>query len=301
MFFYSDSLQPNTPANLRADHSEKVEYNEPDFYAYIREGSFTVYPEFSAINHWHEDVEFIYVIRGEMEYHVDAETIRLSAHEGLFVNAKHFHYGCALQGKTCDFVCIILHPILLCITAGIERAYVDPLTHHRGFPYQKLTRDVDWTSQVLHELSLLYEENRDQIQKLLIQSRFYRIWDLLFRHMPPRTDVPDASGGQFSLLKDMVHFIEGHYPEKITVEDIAKEGHLSVSKCYDLFHRFLGKTPMDYLNRYRLDQSIRLMSETDLSMTEITGLVGFTGSSYYASLFRKTFGCTPSAYRKQLS
>ncbi len=301
MFFYSDSLNPNyRPTNLRADHSENVEYNDPDFYAYIQRGSFTVYPEYSALNHWHEDVEFIYVEKGRMEYHVDADIIPLSRGEGIFVNAKHFHYGSAAEGATCDFDCCILHPILLCITSQIEREFVDPVTTHPELPYIKLSPKTDWMKDILENIRAMYAENVDAINKLQVQSRFYHIWNTLYQHMPPRRQSPDIRSRQFSYLKDMVHYIELHHPEKMTVEEIAAAGHMSVSKCYDLFHQFLGRTPLEYLTKFRLDQSIQLMTDTDLSMTEITGLVGFTGSSYYASLFRKTFGCSPSAYRKKL-
>ena len=74
-------------------------------------------------------------------------------------------------------------------------------------------------------------------------------------------------------------------------------GAVGESKCCQLFRRYFSQTPVEYLNRYRLDKSLALLRETDRSITEIALAVGFGGASYYAELFRRQMGQSPTEYR----
>lgn len=64
------------------------------------------------------------------------------------------------------------------------------------------------------------------------------------------------------------------------------------------FHLQKGITPMQYLRNIRLDHSLVLLSTTVLSVEEIAHECGFSNANYYAKVFRKSFGLTPTAYRE---
>ncbi|MGN0464776.1 MAG: cupin domain-containing protein [Lachnospiraceae bacterium] len=74
------------------DLSERVYYNIPDFPVYIYRSLLSSYPNFSAISHWHDDIEFILVESGHMQYNINGKTVILREGEGIFVNTKQFHY-----------------------------------------------------------------------------------------------------------------------------------------------------------------------------------------------------------------
>lgn len=103
---------------------------------------------------------------------------------------------------------------------------------------------------------------------------------------------------RLSELKAMLSFIHEHYSEKILLADIAKAGYVSKRSCGGLFLKYLYKTPIEYLNDYRLQKSIELMKSTDMTVLEICLACGFSGASYYAGLFKKNFGKSPTEYRK---
>lgn len=95
----------------------------------------------------------------------------------------------------------------------------------------------------------------------------------------------------------MVGFIQKNYTRKISLGDIAASGAVGQSKCCKLFTKYLGQTPNAYLVQYRLNKSIGLLRDTDMSITEIALSVGFGGASYYAETFRKWFGESPTQFR----
>jgi AraC-like DNA-binding protein len=65
-----------------------------------------------------------------------------------------------------------------------------------------------------------------------------------------------------------------------------------------VFHREMGISPWEYLNRYRILQAKELLRCTDDNVKTVARRVGFTDPAYFSRVFRKVVGTSPSAYRK---
>lgn len=93
-------------------------------------------------------------------------------------------------------------------------------------------------------------------------------------------------------------FIQAHFAEPISREEIAK--HVAISSNYltDCFRQVLGITPMTYLTRYRIQQAQRLLDTTDLSITDIALETGFSEISHFTRTFKREVGVSPHAYRR---
>lgn len=72
---------------------------------------------------------------------------------------------------------------------------------------------------------------------------------------------------------------------------------MSQSTCCNIFRRQLHQSPISFVTEYRLKKSIELICSSDLTITEISYEVGFSGASYFAETFRRHFGCAPTEYR----
>lgn len=284
---------------LKNDMSEQVLYISPELPMYLRKGLLSWYPNFSAVSHWHDDVEFIAVLSGHMKYNIDGHVVMLEAGDGIFVNSRHLHYGFSEDYTECEFICILLHPLLLCTAKFVEEHYISPLISNTAFACCILHQNIAWENEVLTAICQMYDHRSDHTFVLHIQSLFYRIWALLFEHAPSDTAPPDNHSHQLSTLKDMIGFLQNHYQEKVTLENIAAAGRVCKSNCCSLFQKYLNQTPISYLTDLRLNKSIELMHQTDMSMTEISYAVGFSGASYYTETFGKRFGCTPTQYRRK--
>ena len=66
------------------------------------------------------------VFSGEMQYNVNGEILTLQAGEGLVVSSRQLHYGFSDEHRECDFLCVLLHPLLFCSTPAVEQAYIAP-------------------------------------------------------------------------------------------------------------------------------------------------------------------------------
>lgn len=285
---------------LRFDKSEYVFYNKSDFPVYIRPGILSQYPNFAAESHWHDDIEFIVILSGSMDYSINGEILTLQEGEGIFVNSRQFHYGFSAEHKECYFICILLHPILLCSTQYIEQKYVLPVTTNAAIPYYKFSSNHAWEKQVLNYLLEIYECRNTDTMELKAQSLFGNLWVELYTNLNTENNISSIQNHHLTSLQHMISFIQNHYKEKISLVEICKKGNVGKTTCSTIFMKYTNQTPIEYLTDYRLRKSIDLMASTDMTISEIGYEIGFSGASYFTETFRKRFGCSPGEYRKKL-
>lgn len=94
-------------------------------------------------------------------------------------------------------------------------------------------------------------------------------------------------------------YMEVHFQEKITVENLAKLGNLSVSGFNRVFKKEIGETPMEYLADIRLKQAKKLLRRKEVPITEIAIRCGFNSSAHFSASFRKYYEITPTQYRNK--
>ena len=101
-------------------------------------------------------------------------------------------------------------------------------------------------------------------------------------------------------LQPALNYLEIHYSQKMTEEDLAKLCSLTVSQFSRQFKQAFDITFQEYLVNYRLTESARLLQNPAASISDIAYSVGFNDPSYYARAFKKHLGVTPSRFRQLL-
>jgi AraC family transcriptional regulator len=84
----------------------------------------------------------------------------------------------------------------------------------------------------------------------------------------------------------------------VTLAGLARESCLSPFHFHRAFTQAFGRTPHQYRNELRLSRARRLLESTALTVTEVSGVVGFESAPSFATLYRRTFGMSPAATRK---
>lgn len=285
--------------DLRDDRSERVKYNIADFPVYISKSQLCTFPDYAAATHWHDDVEFISVLSGQMDYNVNGEIVSIKAGEGIFVNARQLHYGFSAEHHQCEFICVLLHPLRLCSSLRLEQQYLHPLLSNEAIPYCHLGPDVPWQMQVLQDVQAMYGTRDMEAPELLCQSLFYRIWWNLCSNLHSSGKPTAGVNRRLTSLKAMLAYIESNYQSHITLEDISAAGNMGKTSCCSLFQKYVNQSPNTYLVHYRLGKGAELLAGTEMSVSEICYEVGFSGASYFAEMFRKRYGCSPSQFREE--
>lgn len=289
--------------NLSVDNSEIVSYNYDDFPIRAQLSLLSDYPDMAAVSHWHRDWEFIFVLNGKMSYSVNGNVFEIDRSNGIFVNSKQIHYGYSKDGSDCCFICILLNPSLLTSLKRIEDSYYLPILNSFANSYCILDSSEKWQNELLEALNKIYKLSLTENSgfELQIMSLIYHIYYLLHNNLSC-VDCDEKFIGmdkKLETIHNMIGYIQKNYTEKITLQDISNYGKVCRSTCCSLFQTHLGKTPISYLTQYRLEKSLNLLQNSNLTITEISMKCGFSGSSYFTETFRKKLGCTPSEYRKK--
>lgn len=292
MAVYTDIMQ---------DASEIVHYNQPGIPLYIYSSFLSSYHEMRALCHWHDDIELICIQEGKMHYSVNGRQLLLKTGDCLVVNSRQMHYGFDYRRRECRFICILFHPSLLRSNQVLYQNYVLPVIENPAFEYLYLASPDDSALKAMQLLEQILSAN-DQAQpfyELNILSLLMQFWCFLLQQpgiLPQKNAA--APNSDLDLQRNIVTFIYQNYAEKLTLDEIAAAGNVGRNKCCALFRKYLQQSPIDFLNRYRLEVSCNLLQNSSKSITEIALACGFVHLSYFSKLFQRSYGCTPSEYRR---
>ena len=99
----------------------------------------------------------------------------------------------------------------------------------------------------------------------------------------------------------LAHLPSGEEIKEITLDDMALAAGFSTKYFCSFFKELTGKTPVEYLNSYRVERACRKLLGSDLSITQIAYGSGFNDLSYFIKTFKKIKGSSPSIYRKTIT
>ncbi len=102
-----------------------------------------------------------------------------------------------------------------------------------------------------------------------------------------------------SIYTKIDNYIDTHLMDKIQVEDLCAEFFISKNTLYKMFQQNYNMPVSEYIVYRRLNYSINLLKNTNLSITVISEHCGFSDSNYFTRIFKKKLGISPSDYRKQ--
>ena len=286
--------------NVTKDLSEVIKYNTLHMPIKTMHNRLSYYQNLSAVCHWHEDVEFVIVLKGKMNFFIEGNVYLLRENMGIFVNSNRLHYGFSENNKDCEFLCMLFHPRLISMNPYIESKYVSSFIHSHSISMLLLNPVIAWKEKLIQyvkQVISLFETSTEGYE-LLVQSTLFSIWRLLCTYSATENELEKKV--DMLELKNMISFIHTQHEKKITLNQIAKAGMVSRSKCCILFREHLSLSPIQYLTKYRLEKSKKLLINHSLTVSEIAQECGFSSSSYFTELFHREIGITPTIFRKNM-
>ena len=277
---------------IMRDASEIVRYDEVGIPLSIREGLLSAYPNHRALCHWHEDIEWVYIRSGQMNYYMNGKRVLLNTGEALMVNSRQMHYGYSENGQDCDFIRILCHPKIFITNSVLYQSYIAPVLSNPSLEYLHLKPEFPEDAEALQLLPEILRIKKEHPAAYEIEAAalLSLLWCRLLRSHPMMPNEAAAKPKEPDLLvqRDMVSYIYSHYSESINLDEIAAAGKVCRNKCCQIFRRYLNQSPIDFLNHYRLEVSCHLLNNTKLSIAEICTACGLNHQSYYSKIFLRT-------------
>ncbi|MBC8533268.1 helix-turn-helix transcriptional regulator [Yeguia hominis] len=133
--------------------------------------------------------------------------------------------------------------------------------------------------------------------ELLLAGQIYRLFHTIFLTFPCTKREIKYNKKQARLLS-ILQYCQEHYPKKFSVQKLADGQNLSASYLSHFFKTQTGLSLQEYICQLRLDLACRLISQTDLSLSDICFSSGFSDYRYFNQAFREQFHCTAHQYRQ---
>lgn len=276
-----------------------VNYNNPLFHCFSQNIYFSKNSTHHVTEHWHEDIEYLYVKEGAFRCNVNGTVLTLHDGEGICINSRRIHSNETIQGFPCVLYCAITHPDYLKASPYIEQKYLSPIIGPNSFDFLLLKKG-DWTEEILDLFIDLFEQPSLIPLELKIIEVAYHILGILNEKLKPENLLIKNASPYEDAFKSMVTYITEHYHEKVALNDIASAANIGKTLCATIFKKYASKTPGEYLIYYRITKSMELLADRTLSITDIAFMVGFNSASHYTQIFKKLMGRTPNQFRKNL-
>lgn len=252
-------------------------------------------------SHWHHEYEIIYLEYGEMTFELDGKSIDLRSRQAIFVNRYQIHSCCCFPKTKCRYVCIVFGERFLFPSPKtlIYQKYILPLSQNKILPPELISGSLSWEKEVLDlTAEICHIASHAKLGcELLLQVRLLSIFHVMISNnaFVPVNRLQNSSR---TYIQKAISLIQYNYNTDIRIEDIAQKVNMCTEHFIRSFKRHVGKTPKEYLIKYRIDQAISLLISTDLSIADIAQQCGFSDSSYFSRCFKQSTGQTAAAFRK---
>ncbi len=249
--------------------------------------------------HWHPEFEIATAQSGTLDFQVGQEHITLHAGDSIFVNGNILHSIRQLSDGEPDPMPNIVFSgtIIAPETSTIYKKYVSPVSACDSLPYI-LFRQGDSANELISEIYRQFREQGD-CYELIVQRKLSEIFELIYKDFDalPRSETTRVQLVTGIRIQKMLSYIYEHYAEAVTLEDIAASANISRSEAGRCFRSYMSCSPVDALIQHRLQVSHRLLTETTLSLQEISSECGFNSVNYFSRRFRAHYGYAPSRKR----
>ena len=254
--------------------------------------------------HWHNSFELIEVVEGKFFCNVDGSEFLINKGNICIINRGRLHhiYTEDHNAFKCRKKTIIFNPDYFIKDENIYEKYILPLLEKDAFAHIQfnIKKGIGLDINALMKEIEALEDEKPIGYELEEYSLIYKVIRYLYlAYQSSKQSIHTTYDANVQIQRNMTSFIHEHLNSKIGLEDIAEAGKVSKSTCIRLFHKYTGKSPIDFLNNYRLQMSAEKLVTTSEQITEIAYACGFGQPSYFNRLFLKEYNMTPNQYRKQ--
>lgn len=251
--------------------------------------------------HWHSEFEINYVISGCAEF-ICGDSRFISEEGDVIIippNMLHAIYPYKNYRQLYDTIVFSSEMLGISENDRCAEECIRPLANGRAEVLPRITREHIYYSEIKTAAENIFscaKGNTPQLD-MLMKSELLRLFWLLAEG----GDISVTAGNAASrseLIRPAIEYMNEHFSETVSVEQLAETVHLSKSYFMRRFKETAGVGAIEYLSQLRIKRVCEILAETDKTASEADFECGFKNISNFNRQFRKAVGCTPKDYRK---
>jgi len=255
-----------------------------------------LHPRYNMHYHWHKETELLYVRQGEFVLSLNGVDHCLHAGELCYIPGGMLHGG---NPSNCVYECIDFDIGALLQQSQLVRRYIRQIENE-----QTAIQTLFTIAQpgVLKCASRLFAAARTQKDgwELLVLAGLFDFFGTVIQQQYYQDTWPRKNREKVQQVKAALEYIELNYQKMISLDDLARIAGLSPKYFCRYFRLITNRTPIDYLNYYRVERACFLLYQQKNLVTEVAYDCGFNDISYFIRCFKKYKGMTPHQYAKDL-
>ena len=249
-------------------------------------------------NHWHDWVEFDYIVEGELEIKIDEKRLLLSSEDILMINFGLMH-SLIVKKETHILSFQINCKYLVENIPWLDTSHI--MCYSRTIQtiqdYERYKRLIE----IFKEMSYLFQK-QDDISMVgytgqlltfiyILQTQFQKDKSLITN----RSLLPLLKNKN-TLITNVIYYVNIHYQYNLTLNNVAEYFHVTPQYISKIFRNELSMTFKQYINIIRLKNAKYLMFNSNKNITDIAYSCGFPNTHAFINLFKKSYHMTPKKY-----
>ena len=242
--------------------------------------------DWHSVPHTHNHTELFYIVGGKGQFFIEDQVFPVDVNNLVVINPNVTHTEASLNAQPLEYIVLGIEGIALASGENANGQFC-LLDHFESAEISGCLRNI---LREMEQKSPGYEDVCQAFMEILV-IRLMRSTTLSVATEPQTI----AGNRQCALVR---RYIDDHFKEALTLDLLAEEAHMNKYYLSHAFKKEYGVSPINYMLSRRIDESKYLLAETDLSLSRIAQLLGFSSLSYFSQAFRKTQDISPMEFRQ---
>ncbi|MDE6202456.1 MAG: AraC family transcriptional regulator [Lachnospiraceae bacterium] len=256
------------------------------------------HPRYDMPFHWHKEYEIVRILKGEFRLMLADEELSAHCGDSFFIPGGAIHGG---TPENCIYECLVFDLDLLFLHTDICRQYLKKIKHQDIIVHPVIRGEFPSLCHVIDKLFTSMSDRQPGFE-LAVSGLLLELFGLIFREEFYTASVSGSESPfrHMEQLRPVFEYIENHFASSISLQQLSQISGMSPKYFCRYFQTIVHKTPMDYLNYYRIEHACTLLCTTDSPITSIAYDCGFNDCSYFIKLFKRYKHITPKQYQMQM-
>ena len=242
--------------------------------------------DWHSVPHTHNHLELFYIVGGKGQFLIQDQLYPVNSNNLVVINPNVTHTEVSLNAQPLEYIVLGIEGIELA-TSESSNGQFNILDHFESVEISSCLRNI---LREMEQKNTGYEDVCQAYMEILI----IRLMRNIALAVPTESQVVSGNRQCASVKR----YIDLHFKESLTLDQLAEDAHMNKYYLSHAFKKEYGVSPINYMISKRIEESKYLLAETDLSISQISQLLGFSSSSYFSQVFRKTQATTPLEYRQ---
>lgn len=254
--------------------------------------------------HWHNEVEIIYVEKGSLVFTVDTLPIKISEGQCIIINSGQLH-----SAQYTEDIISIHHALLFDLNFlsslnydYCQKNYIEPLLNEEYRLPLIIDEKSIWGKNIIEEVkeAIKLYDAKEYGFEIAIKASLYKIISFVAqgnKFIKEKNSSSSSVNYKINIIKKSLNYIQNNYTKRIYIENLANEVNMNPQYFCRFFKANIGKTPVDFINQYRIEQAAKIIKMEDRKISDVCFEVGFDNFSYFIKKFKHYKNCTPSKFK----